>query len=529
MASSSTGRAPTSGSKSFDFGSDDILCSHDDYGNQDGNNGIHTDPSIAPNSSMIEQEFNKSRMARSSVFSAATYVTPEEASFSQDVITSVENSVKKYTDNIMRFLEGISSRLSQLELYCYNLDKSVGEMRADWVRDHGEAESKLRSLEKHVQEVHRSVQILRDKQELADTQKELAKLQLAQKDSSSANTKQQHEERTSAPASEPKNAENSSNFHDQQLALVPHQVAPQPSHHPRPVEHQHPSVAPQSSMPPQSMASYCLPPQQMTNIPPSQQSQTQYLPAQPQLQDLSRMAPRPSQPQGNMTPQVQSYPQQWSQQQPVQPSQQSALPPQIRASSPLVYSSYSSGQPNQSPSEVAPGSMHMQVSFAGASQPGSAGSDGLPYGYGAPARPIQQQAPTQQHKAGYAAQSGDGYMPGGPHPQLPPGNAYMVFDGESGRAHHLPPQPQFQQNVYPTNSFPPQNPPRVPSNNMLGTPQPMRGHPYNELIEKLGNMGYRSDHVIGVIQRLEESGQPIDFNSVLDRLNGHSSGSQRGW
>ncbi|XP_042014228.1 putative uncharacterized protein DDB_G0291608 [Salvia splendens] len=521
MASSSTGRAPTSGSKSFDFGSDDILCSHDDYGNQDGNNGIHTDPSIAP------MEFNKSRMARSSVFSAATYVTPEEASFSQDVISTVESSVKKYTDNIMRFLEGISSRLSQLELYCYNLDKSVGEMRADWVRDHREAESKLRSLEKHVQEVHRSVQILRDKQELADTQKELAKLQLAQKDSSSANTKQQHEERTSAPASEPKNAENSSNFHDQQLALaLPHQVAPQPSHHPRPVEHQHPSVAPQSSMPPQSMASYCLPPQQMTNIPPSQQSQTQYLPAQPQLQDLSRMAPQPSQPQGNMSPQVQPYPQQWSQQ---QPPQQSALPPQIRASSPLVYSSYSPAQPNQSPSEMAPGSMHMQVSFAGASQPGPADSDGLPYGYGAPARPIQQQVPTQQHKTGYAAQSGDGYMTVGPRPQLPPGNAYMVFDGESGRAHHLPPQPQFQQNVYPSNSIPPQNPPRVPSNNMLGTPQPMRGHPYNELIEKLGNMGYRSDHVIGVIQRLEESGQPIDFNSVLDRLNGHSSGSQRGW
>ncbi|KAG6409909.1 hypothetical protein SASPL_127951 [Salvia splendens] len=524
-------RAPNSGSKSFDFGSDDILCSHEDYGNQDGNNGIHTDPSIAPNPS---KEFNKSRMARSAVFPASTYSTPEESSFSHDVISTVGNTMKKYTDNIMRFLEGISSRLSQLELYCYNLDKSIGEMHADWVRDHGEADSKLRSLEKHVQEVHRSVQILRDKQELADTQKELAKLQLAQKDSTSANTKQQNEERTSAPASEPKSAENSSDYHDQQLALaLPHQVAPQPSHHARPVEPQHPSIAPQSSMPPQSMAqvqAYCLPPQQMNNIPPPQQSQTQYLPAQSQVQDLSRMAPQQSQPQGNMSPQVQSYPQQWSQQQPVQQSQQTAMPPQIRASSPMVYSPYPSGQPNQSPSEMAPGSMHMQVSFAGASRPGSAGSDGLPYGYGAPpARPIQQQVPTQQHKTGYTAQSGDGYMPGGPRPQLPPGNTYMVFDGESGKAHHLPPQPQFQQNVYPQNSIPPQNPPRVPSSNMLGPPQPMRGHPYSELIEKLSSMGYRSDHVLGVIQRLEESGQAIDFNAVLDRLNGHPSGSQRGW
>lgn len=99
------------------------------------------------------QEFNKSRMARSSVFPAASFNTPEESSFSQDVISTVENSMKKYTDNIMRFLEGISSRLSQLELYCYNLDKSIGEMRSDWVRDHGESESKLRSLEKHIQEV----------------------------------------------------------------------------------------------------------------------------------------------------------------------------------------------------------------------------------------------------------------------------------------------------------------------------------------------------------------------------------------
>ncbi|KAH6766047.1 hypothetical protein C2S52_017030 [Perilla frutescens var. hirtella] len=531
MASGSTGRAPSPGSKSFDFGSDDILCSHEDYANQDGNNGIHSDPSIAA------MEFNKSRMSRSSVFPVAMYSTPEESSFSQDVISTVENTMKKYTDNIMRFLEGISSRLSQLELYCYNLDKSIGELRSDWVHNHGESESKLKSLEKHIQEVHRSVQILRDKQELADTQKELAKLQLAQKDSTSASSKQQNEERASAPASEPKNVENSSDFHDQQLALaLPHQVAPQHSHPARPVEHQQPSVASQSSMPPQSMTqvqAYCLPPQQMANIPaPSQQAQAQYLQAQSQVQDLSRMAPQPSQPQGNMSPQVQSLPpyqQQWPQQlqQPVQPTQQSVMPPQIRASSPLVYSSYLPGQPNQSPAEMPPGSMHMQVSFAGASRPGSAGSDGISYGYGAAARPIQQQGPpTQQLKSGYAAQSGEGYMPSGPRPQLHPGNAYMVYDGESGRTHHLPPQTQFQQSVYPPNpnSMPPQNPPRVPSTNAS-----MRGHPYNELIEKLVSMGYRSEHVLGVIQRLEEGGQAIDFNAVLDRLNGHSSGSQRGW
>lgn len=100
----------------------------------------------------FEQEFHKSRMARSSIFPAPAYGPPED-SFNQDVISSVEKTMKKHTDNLMRFLEGLSSRLSQLELYCYNLDKSIGEMHSDLVRDHGEADLKLKSLEKHMQEV----------------------------------------------------------------------------------------------------------------------------------------------------------------------------------------------------------------------------------------------------------------------------------------------------------------------------------------------------------------------------------------
>ncbi|KAK6142588.1 hypothetical protein DH2020_022936 [Rehmannia glutinosa] len=511
MASGSSGRTTNSGSKAFDFGSDDILCSYEDYGNQDGNNGIHTDPSSIPNSA--KQEFNKSRVARSSVFPAATYGTPEESSFNQGVISTVENTMKKYTDNIMRFLEGISSRLSQLELYCYNLDKSIGEMRSDLVRDHGDSESKLKSLERHIQEVCLSMslcvdcfhisQVLRDKQELADTQKELAKLQLAHKESSSAGNPQPNEERTSTPASEAKQGDNPSDSQDKQLALaLPHQVAPQPSHP------QQPSMAPPpSSMPPQSMAPqvqqpYYLPPPQMTNItnPSQQPSQPQYLPTQPP-------------PQVNQTPQVQSLPppyqQQWAQQQP-------PMQPQIRASSQVVYSSY------HLPTEmVAPSSMPMQAS----QQPGSEATP--PYGYNAAGRPIQQQPPPPQHlkTSGYGAQSGTALC------LLDPLQVYILemliwflMVKEEGHIIILPHTggPHFQQNVYPPTSIPPQNPQRImPSASM-------RSHPYNELIEKLVGMGYRGDHVVGIIQRLEESGQPIDFNSVLDRLNGHG-GSQRGW
>ncbi|KAL5053179.1 hypothetical protein RYX36_033861 [Vicia faba] len=113
MASGSS-RHGNSASKGFDFASDDILCSN--------SSGNHNDPVIAPNST---KDIHKSRVARTPVFPSTAYNPPEDF-LSQEVIATVENSMKKYADNLMRFLEGISSRLSQLELYCYNLDKSIG-------------------------------------------------------------------------------------------------------------------------------------------------------------------------------------------------------------------------------------------------------------------------------------------------------------------------------------------------------------------------------------------------------------------
>ncbi|CAK7338134.1 unnamed protein product [Dovyalis caffra] len=83
----------------------------------------------------------------------ATFYSRLDDSFNQDVVTTIEKSMKRHTDNIMCFLEGIGSRVSQLELCYYNLNKSIGEMRSDFVRDNKDADFKLKSLEKHVREV----------------------------------------------------------------------------------------------------------------------------------------------------------------------------------------------------------------------------------------------------------------------------------------------------------------------------------------------------------------------------------------
>lgn len=98
---------------------------------------------------MVSQDFRENKMGRS----YSQVYNQREESVNQDLIATVERTMKKYADNLLLFLEGISSRLQQLELYCYNLEKSIGEMRSDLTRENSEADSKLRSLEKHLQEV----------------------------------------------------------------------------------------------------------------------------------------------------------------------------------------------------------------------------------------------------------------------------------------------------------------------------------------------------------------------------------------
>lgn len=58
MASGSSGRpSNSSGSKGFDFVSDDILCSYEDYPHQDVCNGTHSDSVVATNSTKVTMFF----------------------------------------------------------------------------------------------------------------------------------------------------------------------------------------------------------------------------------------------------------------------------------------------------------------------------------------------------------------------------------------------------------------------------------------------------------------------------------------
>ncbi|KAJ4865725.1 hypothetical protein Rs2_52764 [Raphanus sativus] len=403
--------------------------------------------------------------------------------------------MKKYSDNMMRFLEGISSRLSQLELYCYNLDKTIGEMRSDLTRDNEEADVKLRSMDKHLQEVNRSVQVLRDKQERADTQKELARLQLVQKDSSSSS---HGEERVATPVPEPEKSDNTSDAHNNQLALaLRHQIAPR--HH---CSHSHSH---------NTSSITCL----LLHSFKTHLHQRLFMRHHLNLKHHSAgsvHAPTscsipPSSAQAQSFPQ---YQQNWPPQ------------PQARLQSSGAYPTYLHAPPsNQSPVEQLPSSMQMQSPYAGPPQQSM-----QTYGYGAP----PPQAP-QQTKMSYNPQTGDGYLPAGPPP--PPGYTNAMY--ESGRMQYPPPAQQHQQQQVhymqgpQGGGYAPQQ--HQADGGNTGTPPPVLRSKYGELIEKLVSMGFRGDHVMAVIQRMEESGQAIDFNALLDRLNVQSSsgGPPRGW
>ena len=109
----------------------------------------------------MKQDFQDNRLLRSLVSMR------EQEKFSKEVVTeAIENCMKKQAENLVNSLDVISGRLSQLELYCYKLERSIGELRSDVMDYHGEANSNFGGLEKHLKEVchvlhrHRDTQLL---------------------------------------------------------------------------------------------------------------------------------------------------------------------------------------------------------------------------------------------------------------------------------------------------------------------------------------------------------------------------------
>lgn len=445
--------------------------------------------------------------------------------------------MKKYADTLMRSLDGITGRLSQLEIHCYKLERSIGELRGDMMQGQNETDLKFKSLEKHMQEVHRAVQILRDKQELAETQKELAKLQTIQKESTP-----KPEERAPSPLSEPAKHEDAPQLSNNQLALVPSRpqaVQPQQQQHLTLPQSQLPQLrmqqdqytvnqpttyypvnqAPGQQLPPgyhyvqltpaqQPQVPVQPPPQQQAPPPQvsqavnpmTQQSNSNQFPQAPIPQFSHQWAPPQ---QSNSNPNPQQFTSQGMQPSQAAPPSQPLPPPAApqRPQTPPGYSPYPPHQPSNPIPETYPVNMQVPNPYSTAPQPGMNCSDMVPAGYG-----------TQ----------------GNTRPPHPNQGSYMAAP-QMAKGGYTNVPPYMQSNLQGYSSGPYNYPPGNVSGVHMRTQQLPLNHPHGEFIEKAVSMGYPREQVMNVAMKLAESGQPMDFNALLDRLNGVSSASPRAW
>ncbi|XP_074571697.1 uncharacterized protein LOC141828215 [Curcuma longa] len=502
----SSGRAAASGSRSFDFGSDDILRSYDDFSAQDSSVGKRSDPPA-------EQDLHENSM-RSPLVS----IYEQEDYSREGVLPSVEKCMKKYADNLLRSLDGICGRLSQLEIVCYKLERSVGELRADFSHDQSEKDVKFKFLEKHLQEVHRSVQVLRDKQELVETQRELVKL--AQK------APEKNENTNVREASEPKSQNEKPDTGNQQLALaLPRQTDQTvlPAVTSQQVQRYKELSIPQQAPAPPNIQQDQVMPNQVSNYYGQHQTvlqdqrnqpvqpEPQYIQPGSQLQDRPHQAPPQLPLSVNQNPPP-SFPQ-YLQQLPPQPDQhlqqQTASQAQIRSPPPPSYTPYPSQPVNPGP-ETFPSSMPTQVPNPVIAHPGGNRPEAFPYGYGGSGSTVSQPSLPLHH--------------GIQRPMHPPvsQSSFAPQLGKGGSYVSTPPYPPPSHKIQGYNaaySYPPSN---LPAARNQQVPRPTHNHPYGEMIEKAISMGFDRNQVINVVQRMSDSGQPLDFNSLLDRLNGQA-------
>ncbi|PKU69949.1 hypothetical protein MA16_Dca026220 [Dendrobium catenatum] len=77
-------------------------------------------------------------------------------------VEDVENTVKKYVDVILHALEGMSSRLSQLESRTCILENSVDDLKVSIGNNYGSTDGKLRQMENILREEKRKKKLLDD-------------------------------------------------------------------------------------------------------------------------------------------------------------------------------------------------------------------------------------------------------------------------------------------------------------------------------------------------------------------------------
>lgn len=101
-------------------------------------------------------------------------------------IFQLENTMKNISDRLKHRIEGIGTRISRLDEETCKLDKCVEDVKSSEERYHGTTHRKLTQMQSVLQEVQDGVLFLRDKNEIASAQLQLARIQASKRDKTTA-------------------------------------------------------------------------------------------------------------------------------------------------------------------------------------------------------------------------------------------------------------------------------------------------------------------------------------------------------
>ncbi|XP_068639001.1 altered inheritance of mitochondria protein 3-like [Aristolochia californica] len=447
---------------------------------------------------------------------ASSKVTPEKERgiYETNMVSEFDRFMQKYTDNLLHAMDGFSARLSQIETRTHHLESSIDDLKVSIGNHHGSTDERLGQLENILREVHSGVQVLLGKQEIAEAQIQLPKLQASKAVDQSRETPntthtdglQQSSQSVQPPPPPPVPL-------PQPTSLPPPNVPPPPAsqQNPLPPPVSFPSQLIQSQMPlapslprdpyyqslgqplDTTQTQFQIPSQQHQSVPhqPYQHisySQPSQLP--PQQQSIVPVTPQ-------LQPQFSHHPDEHAYMAPPPPS----YPPNMRAPAPL------SQPPSGSPP---PQQFYEPNSHISESSRNRSGSGQVPFlaGYGPPppGPNLSESYPNSGSRYGGSVKQQGLSSPSAP-------------SGGSGYSR------------LPTAQLLPQP---IPTASSFGSGSTTGGSgnrvPMDDVVDKVTTMGFSRDQVRATVRKLTENGQSVDLNVVLDKLmkDGEFQ-QQKGW
>lgn len=95
------------------------------------------------------------------------------------LISRIGKTIEEHIDDLLHAIKGVSSRVTQLESKTRHLEHTMDDLKGTVEFMYAESEGKMRHLEKILGEVHAGIQFLKDKQGIAEAQMLLQRLQLS--------------------------------------------------------------------------------------------------------------------------------------------------------------------------------------------------------------------------------------------------------------------------------------------------------------------------------------------------------------